>query len=48
MKKEMEGGGKRSKKYSQRFSGSIASHKSCLTTAIRQKTKCYIFKVYAY
>lgn len=25
------------------FSGSIASHKSCLTTAIRQKTKCYIF-----
>ena len=30
------------------FSGSIASHKSCLTTAIRQKTKCYIFKLYAY
>ena len=44
MKKEMEGGGKRSKKYSQRFSGSIASHKSCLTTAIRQKQNAIFLK----
>lgn len=49
MKKEMEGGRKEKQKNTPReFSGSIASHKNYLTTAIRQKTKCYIFKLYAY